>query len=70
VVSLDAELHGHERQAAEELEPWKTHHEDRGVIDASPVAITLAVICTKTQMGHARVAALQSAGTTSAPASM
>jgi hypothetical protein len=39
VVSLVAELRGHERQAAEELEQWKTHHEERRVIDASPAAI-------------------------------
>ena len=49
VVSLVAELRGHERQAAQELERWKTHHEVRKVIDASAAAITLAagggVIC-------------------------
>ena len=39
VVSLAAELRGHERQAAEELEPWKTHPEERKVIDASPAAV-------------------------------
>jgi len=44
VVSLVAELRGHERQAAEELERWKTHIEVRKVIDASPAAITLAAI--------------------------
>jgi hypothetical protein len=46
VVSLVAELRGHERQAAEELEQWKTHHEERRVIDASPAAITLALLVT------------------------
>jgi hypothetical protein len=40
VVSLLAELRGHERQAAEEQGQWKTHHEERLVIDASPAAIT------------------------------
>jgi|SRR5450759_512152 hypothetical protein len=44
VVSLAAELRGHERQAAEELEPWKTHPEERKVIDASPAAVRLAMI--------------------------
>jgi hypothetical protein len=40
VVSLVAELRGHQRQAAEELE-WKTAVEERKVIDASSAAITL-----------------------------
>jgi hypothetical protein len=39
VASLVAELRGHERQAAQELGQWKTHHEERKVIDASPPAI-------------------------------
>jgi len=43
VVSLVAELRGHERQAAEELGQRKTHHEVRKVIDASPAAITLVL---------------------------
>jgi hypothetical protein len=34
VVSLVAELRGHERQAAEELEQWKTRVEAPKVIDA------------------------------------
>jgi hypothetical protein len=29
VVSLVGDLRGHERQAAEELGQWKTHHEER-----------------------------------------
>jgi hypothetical protein len=44
VVSLVAKLRAHERQAAEELEQWKTGVEERKVIDASPAAITLAAI--------------------------
>jgi hypothetical protein len=44
VVSLVAEFGSHERQAAEELEQWKTHHEERRVMDASPTAITLATL--------------------------
>jgi hypothetical protein len=36
VVSLVNELRRHERRVAEELEPWKTHVEERKVIDASP----------------------------------
>jgi hypothetical protein len=34
VVWLVAELRGHELQASEELGQWKTHHEERKVIDA------------------------------------
>jgi hypothetical protein len=36
VVSLVAELRGHERRAAEELRQWKTGVKERKVIDASP----------------------------------
>jgi hypothetical protein len=43
VAALVAELRGHEQQAAAELEQWKTHHEERWLIDASPAAITLAL---------------------------
>jgi hypothetical protein len=32
--------------AVEALEQWKTHHEERKVIDASPAAITLAMLMT------------------------
>ena len=39
-----SELRAHERQAAEELEQWKTHHEEPKVIDASPEAIQLAMV--------------------------
>jgi len=46
VVSLVAELHGHERQALEELEQWRTHHEERKPLDASPAAVTLALLLT------------------------
>jgi hypothetical protein len=52
VVSLVAELRGHERQAAEELGQWKRHVEERKPPDASQAAMTLAVICTKAQMGE------------------
>jgi hypothetical protein len=45
VVSLVAELGGHECQAAEELEQWKTGGEEHKSLDASPVAITLTMIC-------------------------
>jgi hypothetical protein len=41
-----AELRGHERQAAEELQQWKTRVEERKVIDASPAAIKLALLLT------------------------
>ena len=33
VVSLFAELRGHERQAAEELEQWKARREERKAVD-------------------------------------
>jgi hypothetical protein len=39
VVSLVAELRGHERQAAEELGQRKTHNEEPKPLDASPAAI-------------------------------
>jgi hypothetical protein len=44
VVSLVADLRGHEQQAAEESERWIAHHEERKPLDASPAAITLAMI--------------------------
>jgi hypothetical protein len=50
VVSLVAELRGHERQAAEGLSQWKTHIEERHVIDASPAAITLAMLMTDEEL--------------------
>ena len=49
VVSQVADLRGHERQAAEELGQWKTHHEERKVIDASQATIT----CRKPSTGCA-----------------
>ena len=50
VISLFAELRGHERQAAEELGQWKTGVEERKPLDASRAAITLAMICTREQL--------------------
>jgi hypothetical protein len=50
VVSLVADLRAHERQAAQELDQWKTHHEERQVIDGSPAAITLAKIRNREQL--------------------
>jgi hypothetical protein len=50
VVSLVAAVRGHERQAAEELERWKTHHEERKVVDASPAAVTLALLLTDEEL--------------------
>ena len=64
VVSLVAELRGHERQAAEELGQWKTGVEEPKVIDASPAAITLALLLTDesamptTLRGHETFASL------------
>jgi hypothetical protein len=48
VVSLVAELRAHERghERKGELYQWKTHHEGRKVIDASPAAITLTLLLT------------------------
>jgi hypothetical protein len=50
VVSLVAELRGHERQAVAELQQWKTHHEERKSLDASPAAITLALLLTDEEL--------------------
>ena len=50
VVLLVAELRSHERQAAEELGQWKTHHEERKPLDASPAAITLALLLTDEEL--------------------
>jgi hypothetical protein len=43
VVSLVAELRGHERQAGEELGQGKTRGEERKPLDASPATILLAL---------------------------
>lgn len=40
VVSLVAELRGHERQAAEELDQWNTSHEAPEPLDGSPAPAT------------------------------
>jgi hypothetical protein len=58
LVPLVAELRAHERQAVKDLDQWKTHHEERKVIDASPAAITLALLLTDEELdcclrGHA-----------------
>jgi hypothetical protein len=59
VVSLLAELRGHERQAAEELEQWKTHVEEHKVIDASPAEITLAMVCSRVHLLEMKRKALE-----------
>jgi hypothetical protein len=41
VVSLIAELRGHEHQAARELDQWNTSHEEPEPLDASPAARAL-----------------------------
>ena len=41
-TGLLGELRGHERQAAEEAEQWKTPVEERKPLDAIPAANTLA----------------------------
>jgi len=50
VVSRVAELRGHERQAAEELEQWKTGVEAPKPLDVSPAAITLAMLMTPAEL--------------------
>jgi hypothetical protein len=50
VVSLVAELRSHERRAAEELEPWKTHHEERKALDTSEAAIRRALLVTDEEL--------------------
>ena len=63
VVSLVADLRGHEQQAAEESERWIAHHEERKVIDASPAAVTLAAISDRRpRPGQAVVPTLHEAG--------
>jgi hypothetical protein len=47
---LVAELRGHERRAAEELSQWKTCVEERKPLDASPAAITLALLLTDEEL--------------------
>jgi hypothetical protein len=59
VASLLAELRAHERQAAEELEQWKTHVEEHKVIDASPAAITLGMVCSREQLLEMKRKALE-----------
>jgi hypothetical protein len=59
VVSLVAELRGHERPGAEELGQWKTHHEERKTIDASQAAITLSRVFTVPQLEEFREKALE-----------
>jgi hypothetical protein len=54
VVSLVAELRGHERQAAQEWGQWKTRVEDRKPLDAPPAAITLAMVCTRVRERRSR----------------
>ena len=45
-----ADLRAHEQPAAEELGQWKTPMEERKVIDASPAAITLAMVLTTAEL--------------------
>jgi Terminase small subunit len=59
VGSLLAELRRHERQAAEELEQWKTHVEERKVIDASRAEITLGMVCSLEQLLEMKRKALE-----------
>ena len=53
MVSLVAELRGHERQAAEELEQWKTRVKEPKPLDASRAAIRLALLLTDEEGGDA-----------------
>ena len=50
VVSLVAELRGHERHAAEELEQWNTHVDEHKTIDASQAAVTRAMAMTTAEL--------------------
>ena len=49
-TAILAELRAHERQAAEELEQWKTRTETKVTVDVSPVAMTLAELLTHDQL--------------------
>jgi hypothetical protein len=50
VVSPVAELCAHEQQAAQEFGRWKTRAEERKPLDASPAAITLALLLTDEEL--------------------
>jgi hypothetical protein len=59
VVSLVAELRGHEQQTAEELGQWKTRVEERKTLAASPPAITLAMLFTTAELEDLEKRALE-----------
>jgi hypothetical protein len=48
VVAGRRDLRGHERQATEELEQWKTRVEEPRTLGVSPAAVTLALISGRT----------------------
>jgi hypothetical protein len=50
VVSLVNGLRAHERQAAQELEQWKTRVGESKPLDASPAVITLALLLTDEEL--------------------
>jgi Terminase small subunit len=58
-TGLLAELRAHEKQAAEELEQWKTHIEVRKTIDVTPEAYALALLCTPEQLAEMERRALE-----------
>jgi Terminase small subunit len=49
-TGLLAELRAHEKQAAEELEQWKTHIDVHKTVDVTPAAFALAAVCTREQL--------------------
>ena len=60
VVSLVAELRGHERHAAEELEQWKTIHEERKTVDARLLYRAARVVTSAEASSRCRATALTS----------
>ena len=50
IVALASALLAHEKQAAEELGQWKTHHPEHKVFDVTPEAYDLALLCTPEQL--------------------
>jgi len=60
VISLVAELRGHERQAAEELGQWKTIHEERKTVDARLLYRAARVVTSAEASSRCRATALTS----------
>jgi hypothetical protein len=49
IVGLASELSGHEKQAAVELQQWRSHIEEHKTVEITPEAYELALLCTPEQ---------------------